>query len=77
MRIALARALFCKPDVLFLDEPSNHLDFPAVLWLENYLCEWPNTLVVVSHDRDLLDTVSTDIIHLHSYRLDSYRGNYT
>lgn len=77
MAIALARALFCKPDVLFLDEPSNHLDFPSVLWLESYLSEWPNTLVVVSHDRDLLDNVCTDIVHMHNHRVDQYKGNYT
>lgn len=51
MRISLARALFCKPDVLMLDEPDNMLDIPAIVWLENYLQTWPNTLLVVSHDR--------------------------
>jgi len=51
MRLALARALFNKPDLLLLDEPTNMLDIPAVIWLENYLKTWPNTLLVVSHDR--------------------------
>eukprot|EP00158_Paraphelidium_tribonemae_P006782 Partr_v1_DN27970_c0_g1_i2_m11086 putative ATP-binding cassette, sub-family F len=77
MRIALARALFCKPDLLLLDEPTNHLDINAVVWLENYVQTWPNTLIVVSHDRDFLDTVVTDILHMHNARIDQYRGNYT
>lgn len=53
MRLALARALFNKPDLLLLDEPTNMLDIPAVIWLENYLKTWPNTLLVVSHDRGM------------------------
>ncbi|PWN96387.1 P-loop containing nucleoside triphosphate hydrolase protein [Tilletiopsis washingtonensis] len=78
MRIALARALFCKPDLLMLDEPSNMLDLNAIAWLEDYLVnEWPGTLLVVSHDRSFLDTVATDIVHLHSERLDYYKGNFT
>ena len=77
MRIALARALFCKPDILLLDEPTNHLDINALIWLENYVQSWPNTLVVVSHDREFLDNTMTDIIHMHNERLDAYRGNYT
>ncbi|OMH81583.1 putative ABC transporter ATP-binding protein [Zancudomyces culisetae] len=77
MRLSLARALFCKPDLLLLDEPTNMLDFPAVVWLERYLRTWPNTLLVVSHDRDFLDEVATDIIHQHSERLDQYRGNFS
>lgn len=76
MRLALARALFSKPDLLLLDEPTNMLDIKAIIWLENYLQNWPTTLLVVSHDRNFLDTVPTDIIHLHSFRLDTYKGNY-
>ncbi|XP_023224531.1 ATP-binding cassette sub-family F member 3-like isoform X2 [Centruroides sculpturatus] len=76
MRIALARALFSKPDLLLLDEPTNMLDMKAIIWLENYLQNWPTTLLVVSHDRKFLDTVPTDIIHFHSQRMDAYRGNY-
>ncbi|KAJ7376206.1 ATP-binding cassette sub- F member 3 [Desmophyllum pertusum] len=76
MRLALARTLFSRPDFLLLDEPTNMLDLKAVLWLEKYLLNWPCTLLVVSHDRTFLDAVATDIIHMHSQRLESYRGNY-
>ncbi|XP_039453912.1 ATP-binding cassette sub-family F member 3 isoform X2 [Oreochromis aureus] len=76
MRLALARALFARPDLLLLDEPTNMLDVRAILWLENYLQTWQSTILVVSHDRNFLNAVVTDIIHLHSQRLDSYRGNY-
>ncbi|KAF9420863.1 hypothetical protein HW555_003049 [Spodoptera exigua] len=76
MRLALARALFSKPDLLLLDEPTNMLDIKAIIWLENYLQNWPTTLLVVSHDRNFLDTVPTDIMHLHTQRIDTYRGNY-
>ncbi|KAF9582313.1 hypothetical protein BGW38_000362 [Lunasporangiospora selenospora] len=77
MRLALARALFNKPDLLLLDEPTNMLDIPAVIWLENYLKSWPNTLLVVSHDREFLDEVATDILYQHSETLDYYKGNFT
>lgn len=76
MRLALARALFSRPDLLLLDEPTNMLDIKAIIWLENYLQNWPSTLLVVSHDRHFLDTVPTDILHLHSQRIEAYRGNY-
>uniref|UniRef100_A0A674A722 ATP-binding cassette sub-family F member 3 n=1 Tax=Salmo trutta TaxID=8032 RepID=A0A674A722_SALTR len=76
MRLALARALFAKPDLLLLDEPTNMLDVRAILWLENYLQTWQTTILVVSHDRNFLNAVVTDIIHLHSQRLESYRGDY-
>ncbi|KAI8913068.1 P-loop containing nucleoside triphosphate hydrolase protein [Powellomyces hirtus] len=77
MRLALARALFCKPDLLLADEVTNYLDFPAVVWLEKYFQAWPATLLVVSHDRSFLDAVSTDILHLHDGLLDYYRGNFS
>jgi len=77
MRLALARALLCKPDLLLLDEPTNMLDMQAIIWLERYLNTWQSTLLVVSHDRSFLDEVPTDIIHFHSHRLDQYKGNYT
>ncbi|XP_068150002.1 ATP-binding cassette sub-family F member 3 [Drosophila tropicalis] len=76
MRLALARALFSKPDLLLLDEPTNMLDIKAIIWLETYLQSWPTTILVVSHDRNFLDTVPTDIIHLHSQELEAYKGNY-
>lgn len=76
MRLALARALFARPDLLLLDEPTNMLDVRAILWLENYLQTWQSTILVVSHDRNFLNAVVTDIVHLHSQRLDSYRGDY-
>ncbi|XP_068137405.1 ATP-binding cassette sub-family F member 3 [Hyperolius riggenbachi] len=76
MRLALARALFARPDLLLLDEPTNMLDVRAILWLENYLQTWPSTILVVSHDRNFLNAVATDILHLHSQRLEGYRGNF-
>ena len=76
MRLALARALFCKPDLLLADEVTNYLDFPAVVWLENYLINWPATLLVVSHDRSFLNAVATDILYLHHGNLDYYRGSF-
>ncbi|KAJ3344536.1 hypothetical protein HDU91_000197 [Kappamyces sp. JEL0680] len=76
MRLALARALFCRPDLLLADEVTNYLDFPAVVWLEKYFQSWNATLLVVSHDRSFLESVSTDILHLHNNQLDSYKGSF-
>jgi len=76
MRISLARSLFVPPTLLLLDEPTNHLDLRAVLWLEEYLCRWKKTFVVVSHDRDFLNTVCSEIIDLHDFKLHFYRGNF-
>lgn len=74
MRLSLARALFCKPDLLLLDEPSNMLDVPSITFLGDYLKTYENTVIIVSHDRAFLNEVATDIIHQHSERLDYYRG---
>ena len=77
VRISLAKALFVMPDLLLLDEPTNHLDMNAVMWLEDYLNNWPYTLIIVSHARDFIDNVATDIIHLQNKKLTYYKGNYT
>ena len=76
MRVALACALFVRPDLLLLDEPTNHLDLHAVLWLEQFLQKFDKTLVIVSHDRSFLDEVTTDIVHFQSRTLQYYKGNY-
>lgn len=76
MRVALAAVLFARPDLLLLDEPTNHLDLEATLWLEGHLASYPGTLIVVSHDRDLLNRVADRILHLESGRLTVYAGNY-
>ena len=73
MRVSLALALFIAPDVLLLDEPTNHLDLHAVLWLEDYLQQWKKTLIVVSHARDFLNNVVTDILHLQNKQLARYK----
>jgi ATP-binding cassette subfamily F protein 3 len=76
MRVALAALLFSAPDVLLLDEPSNHLDLEATLWLENFLKGYPGTLIVISHERDLLNNVVDSILHLQNGKLTLYPGNY-
>ncbi|MCZ4280375.1 ABC-F family ATP-binding cassette domain-containing protein [Kiloniella laminariae] len=76
MRVALASLLFAEPDFLLLDEPTNHLDLEATIWLESYLKSYPGTLLLVSHDRSLLNNVANKIIHLENQQLVSYTGNY-
>jgi ATP-binding cassette subfamily F protein 3 len=77
MRLNLARALMCRSDLLLLDEPTNHLDLDAVIWLENWLCAYPGTLLLISHDRDFLDSVAGHIAHIERQRLTLYSGNYS
>lgn len=76
MRVALASLLFSQPDVLLLDEPSNHLDLEATLWLENFLRAYPGTLIVISHERDLLNNVVDNILHLQGGKVTLYAGGY-
>ena len=83
MRISIAKGLLNKPDILILDEPTNHLDLNAVIWLGDYLQEWNTkgknknkTLLLVSHDQDFLDTVSTRILRFSDQNIFMYRGNY-
>jgi ATP-binding cassette, subfamily F, member 3 len=76
MRVALAGTLFSNPDLLILDEPSNHLDLEAMLWLTEHLQKFRNTVLMVSHDRDLLNDVCDHIVHIDQEKLVSYTGNY-
>ena len=76
MRVALAGTLFSDPDLLILDEPSNHLDLEAQLWLTEHLKRFRNTLLMVSHDRDLLNDVCDHIVHIDQQKLVPYTGNY-
>jgi ATP-binding cassette, subfamily F, member 3 len=76
MRVSLAAVLFSRPDLLLLDEPTNHLDLEATLWLETYLQSWPNTLLLVSHDRHILNACVTHILHLDDRKLTLYTGDY-
>lgn len=77
MRLNLARALMCRSDLLLLDEPTNHLDLDAVIWLEDWLRKYPGTLLMISHDRDFLDTVVEGIAHIEQQRIKLYKGNYS
>lgn len=77
MRLNLAQALMCRSDLLLLDEPTNHLDLDAVLWLEEWLKKYPGTLLLISHDRDFLDSVMTHIAHIEHQSVTLYTGNYS
>ena len=77
MRLNLAQALMCRSDLLLLDEPTNHLDLEAVYWLEEWLRTYQGTLVLISHDRDFLDRVVTQVCHIEHQGIKSYTGNYS
>ncbi|RZA34177.1 MAG: ABC transporter ATP-binding protein [Lysobacteraceae bacterium] len=77
VRLNLARALMTPSDLLLLDEPTNHLDLDAVLWLEQWLLKYPGTLLLISHDREFLDNVTTHTLHLHGGKAKLYTGDYT
>ncbi|MEN8213606.1 MAG: ATP-binding cassette domain-containing protein [Pseudomonadota bacterium] len=77
MRLNLARALMCRSDLLLLDEPTNHLDLDAVMWLEEWLRQYRGTLLLISHDRDFLDSVCNHILHIEQQRITLYSGNYS
>jgi ATP-binding cassette subfamily F protein 3 len=77
IRLNLAQALMAPSDLLLLDEPTNHLDLDATLWLEDWLKAYPGTLLIISHDRDFLDNVVEEIVHIEHAQLNSYRGDYS
>jgi len=77
MRLNLAQALLCPSDLLLLDEPTNHLDLDAVIWLEKWLRQYSGTLILISHDRDFIDTIVDKIIHIEQQQLHEYTGNYS
>lgn len=77
MRLNLAQALLCPSDLLLLDEPTNHLDLDAVIWLEKWLRQYTGTLILISHDRDFIDTIVDKIIHIEQQQLHEYTGNYS
>ncbi|BAF90110.1 ABC transporter [Azorhizobium caulinodans ORS 571] len=77
MRVALAALLFTEPDLLLLDEPTNYLDLEGTLWLQDYLAHYPRTVILISHDRDLLDTSVDHILHVFNNKLTLYRGGYS
>ncbi|RLP22196.1 ABC-F family ATP-binding cassette domain-containing protein [Mesorhizobium sp. YM1C-6-2] len=76
MRVALAAVLFSQPDLLLLDEPTNYLDLEGTLWLENYVSKYPHTVLLISHDRDLLNRAVNSIVHLDKQKLTFWRGGY-
>ncbi|GHD07080.1 ABC-F family ATP-binding cassette domain-containing protein [Tianweitania populi] len=76
MRVALAAVLFSQPDLLLLDEPTNYLDLEGTLWLENYVSKYPHTVLLISHDRDLLNRAVNSIVHLDQKKLTLWRGGY-
>lgn len=77
VRVLLAQALFGNPDILLLDEPTNDLDVETVMWLEDFLMDFPNTVIVVSHDRHFLDTVCTHVVDIDFQKIQLFTGNYS
>jgi len=77
MRVALAATLFSEPDLLMLDEPTNYLDLEGTLWLQDHLAKYPHTMIIVSHDRDLLDNAVNQILSLEAKKLTLYKGGYS
>jgi ATP-binding cassette subfamily F protein 3 len=77
VRLNLARALMCRSDLLLLDEPTNHLDLDAIIWLEDWLKSYPGTLILISHDRDFLDVITSHILAIEAGKMQLFTGNYS
>ncbi|MEZ9593378.1 ABC transporter ATP-binding protein [Shewanella sp. 10N.261.52.F9] len=77
MRLNLAQALLCRSDLLLLDEPTNHLDLDTMYWLEGWIKAYQGTLILISHDRDFIDGIVDEIVHVENTKLNYYKGNYT
>lgn len=77
MRLNLAQALLCRSDLLLLDEPTNHLDLDTMYWLEGWIKAYQGTLILISHDRDFIDAIVSEIVHVENQKLNDYKGNYT